>query len=212
MKLRPSRNVEKLSLAPKTDHRGRTHLALGNATRKAHCLLDQQWDRASLVSRDGYAQFLMSNGPFVSIEVALEAAGIYRLLPDWDQRCRRHALIEDLRLFGLNPVMMATPPIAGDHGTLLGWCYVLEGSRLGGRLITNIVRSAHDVRMDTATSFVSHGNGRDYWRSFKDALAQIDQDEAAITRACDSAISCFSHFLHSSSVRRRDQANYPTSA
>lgn len=159
-----------------------------------------------MASPDGYAQLLLANWPSVSIEVALDAAGIHHLLPDWDQRSRRNALIEDLRLLGISPAMTASPTIACDEGTLLGWSYVLEGSRLGGHLITNIVRSAGDVRLAAATSFVSHGVGRDYWRSFKVALAQIDRDEAATTRACDGAISCYSHFLHSSSVRRRDQA------
>jgi heme oxygenase len=175
---------------------GRAHLELREVGRSTHSLLDERWDRASLASRDGYTKFLQLNWPCVSIEIALEAAGIHRLLPDWDRRRRRNALIDDFKRLGMiQPETTELKIVRDDDGTLLGWCYVLEGSRLGGSLVKNLIKSTGNGTLDTATSFISHGIECDYWRSFKEALACIDNEEAAIIRACEGADACFKCFL-----------------
>jgi heme oxygenase len=73
----------------------------------------------------------MMNRPFASIEPALEAASIHRVLPDWDMRRRRFGLASDMDAMGIPTLENRALVISDDVGTLLGWSYVLEGSRLG---------------------------------------------------------------------------------
>jgi heme oxygenase len=84
--------------------------------------------------------------------------------------------------------------IDADTGAILGWAYVLEGSRLGANLILKTVEAAKDPEMLTATRFLRHGRGENFWASFKAALSQIDHDEDAIARACAGACAAFKCF------------------
>jgi hypothetical protein len=83
-----------------------------------------------------------------------------------------------------------------DYGTLLGWGYVLEGSRLGARFIRSMVEATGDPQLLNATRFLRHGENEDFWKTSTQALAQIDQDEAAIARAGIAAQIAFGCFLH----------------
>ena len=85
--------------------------------------------------------------------------------------------------------------IAPDIGTMLGWDYVLEGSRLGAALILRTVETSDDPRVRGATRFLSHGDGQSFWSSFKAMLARIDQDDDAIARACAAAVQAFERFI-----------------
>lgn len=150
------------------------------------------------MSRDDYVGHLRKNVPCLWIEPALVAAGIHRLLPDWDARQRGRALELDLTALGLHWRRGAVT-IAGDDGTLLGWAYVLEGSRFGARLILRVVEATPDAGVRGATRFLRHGEGADFWIGFRAALARIDHDSAAIANACNGARAAFGQFLDAAS-------------
>jgi len=101
---------------------GHAHAVLRKATRTLHASLD--------ASRSGYVRYLLMNCPCTWIEPALTDAGIHRLLPDWDQRQRQLALAADLEALEVTPDPPRARIIEADAGTILGWSYVLEGSRL----------------------------------------------------------------------------------
>ncbi|SFK66634.1 heme oxygenase [Methylocapsa palsarum] len=143
------------------------------------------------------------NWPCAAIESALETAGVQRLLPDWDQRRRRFALardMEDLDAFAGLSAPVAPYLAAGGQridagaGAILGWAYVLEGSRLGAGLILKTMESAKDPEVRIATRFLRHGRDENFWGSFKAALSQIDNDESAIADACAAACAAFRCF------------------
>ena len=73
---------------------------------------------------------------------ALTNAGIHHLLPDWSQRERRFALVSDLRDLDTQPKRHAPCSIDADAGTMLGWAYVLEGSRMGAPGILQAVEAS----------------------------------------------------------------------
>jgi heme oxygenase len=143
----------------------------------------------------GYIRYLLFNRVCGPIEQGLVQAGVHRILPDWDQRERASALAEDLAALGVWPAAVPACPIEADAGTVLGWSYVLEGSRLGAGVILRIIEASDDPRMRCATRFLRHGEGQGLWTSFKMALAGIDDDAGAIARAGVAAKAAFGCFL-----------------
>jgi len=145
-------------------------------------------------SATAYSAFLLANWPFASIEAALESAGIHHVLPDWDKRRRRQALADDLRQYGISPPSIGRLEIGFDHGTLLGWSYVLEGSRLGAAMILRAVDRPGE-QVARGTHFLRHGAGEHLWQSYKEALSKIDGDPPAISNACAGAALAFHCYL-----------------
>jgi heme oxygenase len=164
-------------------------------TQAAHAALDQRVALTHPVSREAYMAYLLGNTPCIAIEAALTEAGIDRLLPDWPLRRRRHSLLLDLAAFDLQPPEPPAIVIPPETGAILGWSYVLEGSRLGARLILQSVALSHDPTIRAATHFLRHGEGLDLWRSFLPALSQIDDNAAAIDQAVSAATKAFQYFL-----------------
>jgi heme oxygenase (biliverdin-IX-beta and delta-forming) len=182
------------SLSMKAPSRSLAHDRLRSSTSDLHSLVENGLDLTSISGTPGYLAFLLSNWPFASIEVALESAGIHHVLLDWDKRRRREALAMDLGQFGIPPPAIGPLEIGSDLGTLLGWSYVIEGSRLGaGMILRAITRNGEQVAHGTL--FLHRGADENLWSTFKVALSRIDEDSSAISNACAAAISAFDYFL-----------------
>jgi heme oxygenase len=179
----------------KVSTRSSAHDQLRSSTQHLHHLVDSRFDLTSLSSEGAYSAFLLANWPFASIEAALERAGIHAVLPDWDKRRRREALAVDLRLCSISPPRISRLEIASDLGTLLGWSYVLEGSRLGASVILRTISrpGGHSAR---ATNFLRDDDGKQLWQSYKAALSKIDGDTPAVSNACEGAKLAFHCFLN----------------
>jgi heme oxygenase (biliverdin-IX-beta and delta-forming) len=143
--------------------------SLRAATADAHARLDACARRVNLADRESYGRFLQAqSGPVMALEAALRDFGVARLLPDWPLRSRTAALHYDLEHLTLRPgscpaVRLAS--VAPAFGTL----YVLEGSRLGARvLLQQILAAAPDLR--PATRFLSHGSDQRLWTTFLQVL------------------------------------------
>jgi heme oxygenase (biliverdin-IX-beta and delta-forming) len=171
---------------------GRAHLSLRAKTRSLHESLDGCFNASTLGEQPEYARYLLMNWPIAWIEPALTNAGIQRLLPDWQQRRRQSALVADLEELGVRERPSGNCVIDADDGTLLGWAYVLEGSRLGARLIHKIVTA----------SGIRHGEDDNYWKTFAAVLSQIDRDDDAIASAGIAAQTAFVCFLNVARPRR----------
>jgi heme oxygenase len=172
---------------------GQAHLRLRESTAALHHALGAHAVPA-FFSRDDHVHYLLTNAPCLFIEPALVAAGIHRVLPDWDARQRGPVLERDLEALRVSWQPRALT-IAGDDGTLLGWSYVLEGSRFGARLILRAVEATSDIDVRAATHFLRHGEGVDFWTGFRTALARIDDDPVAVANACNGARTAFGCFL-----------------
>ena len=165
-------------------------------THAAHAALDQRIVPATLGTRSVYSKYLSGVAPCIPIELALVEAGVRRVVPDWEQRERREPLMQDLAAMNVRPRQQPSCVIASDIGSVLGWSYVLEGSRLGARIILRSVANSDDPVVRSATRFLRHGEGSLLWSSFQSALAQIDGDDVAIQRACLGANAAFTYFLN----------------
>ena len=165
---------------------------LRDATSAAHRELDAQLSSFDLTTFSGYRRFLQASaGALLPLEVALAEAGVAKLFPDWPERARGAAIAADLdRLDGEARAIVSVLPLTPSG--VLGTMYVLEGSRLGAKLLLKTVADAADPRVSVATAYLGHGAGKRLWQSFLARLASeqaCDEDEAIA--AARSAFAAF---------------------
>ena len=134
----------------------------------------------------GYRSFLLATAAAVfPLEQALLAAGVESLLPDWTRRTRAAALRADLTDLGITDVVLATAPPLAEAARMFGALYVLEGSRLGARLLVPDLLAGGSARIRVATRYLGHGEGHRLWQSF---LAHLESSRPV--RECpDEAIA-----------------------
>lgn len=137
---------------------------LRQATAPLHARIDEAYAGFAFDQHDGYRRFLRAHGRALgALEVALERAGVHTLLDDWSLRVRRHALRQDLADLGEPPPAELIAPALSDSGSCWGAAYVLEGSRLGARVLAQRLRQA-DPR--APTRYLEHGDVARLWPVF----------------------------------------------
>jgi heme oxygenase (biliverdin-IX-beta and delta-forming) len=118
---------------------------------------------------------------------------------DLDARLKAHLLEDDLRCLGVEPGQV---PACDDLPALpalpeaLGCLYVLEGSTLGGQVISRHLRETMGIVPGGGGSFFA-SKGRDVgalWRAFCRALEAGCPGEPEAVRAAESAARTFSSF------------------
>jgi heme oxygenase len=124
--------------------------------------------------------------------MALVNARVARIFPDWEERSRQVAILDDLAQTGgrMEPLPLPGPL---DFGGVLGTMYVLESSRLGARILLNRVKRSTDPAVLAATAYLRHGADRHFWQSF---LAVIESHSATLheSGAIDGAVKAFEMF------------------
>lgn len=167
------------------------------ATAHEHDALDAVVTVAHMETKAGYRAFLNASArALIPLELALERAGVSDWLPDWPDRARRHALKSDLSMLGSKPFAPATaaiPSPAFGAGVL----YVLEGSRLGGRLLSRQVRAA-DAGLPIA--YLTHGQEQNLWRTFLtwlEASPKVDCRTDIVEAGARYGFRCFSEAFES---------------
>lgn len=159
---------------------------LRTATADLHAKVDARFADAFAGNAADYSGFLLAMAAVLPpLERALERAGIDRTVPDWEERRRASLLLDDLQAFGAAPPREVEPPRVDGEARQLGVVYVLEGSRLGGKVLLRRALSHPDLRVRAATRYLSHGAGRDLWASF---LARLETS-SAVAHASDEAVA-----------------------
>ncbi len=174
---------------------------LREATAEAHARAEaMMWPPAATSDRLVYGRWLLRHlGLIASFEAALEAhaAALAALGADPRPRARRNLLMQDLALLGMAERSPPAPvPPIPDPAHALGMFYVLEGSRLGGRVLLRRVEAG--IRDDGgATAFLAGGDtGPEPWRAFRVALDGFGQQatpaaRTAVLRGADSTFRAF---------------------
>jgi heme oxygenase len=157
------------------------------ATFEDHARLDAQLGTLNWGSVQDYRYFLeASAGALLPIEVALIDANVMQIFPDWERRSRRSAILRDLDHIGGGVSRVAAQPRLSFDG-VLGTMYVLEGSRLGAKVLLARIAKAADPTILGATAYLNHGSGQKLWQTFIDRLeqhaAQIEKAAAAAAAA-----------------------------
>lgn len=158
------------------------------ATAPDHARVDRAFGLFDLADRDDYAAFLQGQAhAFLPIEAAIDDADPRDVLPDWPERRRASLLRADLAALGV------TQPGTGEIGLfrsredILGAIYVLEGSRLGGRML------ARSVPAGLPRSFIDTSDSI-RWRNLIEVLDKLlitDDQLRSATAAARRAFALF---------------------
>lgn len=160
-------------------------------TRAAHDRVDAAFSRFDLLDREGYGAFLLAHAKALpALETALDEAGAASIVADWPERRRTPALEADLKGLGLRRPERRPVPKLGGAAEALGALYVLEGSRLGARLLLGRVRASSDPDVRGAVAYLSHGEAHRFWPSFLLALERRPYEPAVV----DGALAAFALF------------------
>jgi heme oxygenase len=134
----------------------------------------------------GYLEFLLLSAAAVGpIEDALRDAHVERILPDWEDRSRVASLRADLAELGVVTPAIAQPPSLGGEAHQFGVVYVLEGSRLGARVLVRRLLAIPDLQTPRAMRYLRHCEGLPLWQSFVERL----ESSAAVRRSPEDSIA-----------------------
>jgi heme oxygenase len=165
---------------------------LRSATADTHARLDVALGTFDLQSLTGYRAFLEAiAAALLPLESALGAASVRRMFPDWEQRARCGAILADLTRVSGVARPLAAPRL--DFAGVLGTMYVLEGSRLGAKVLLKTARQSPDPAVSNATAYLRHGSGR-LWPSF---LGMLERHAAALpddSGVIEAALGAFDLF------------------
>ncbi|MGE0232239.1 MAG: biliverdin-producing heme oxygenase [Flavobacteriaceae bacterium] len=128
-------------------------------------------------------------------EDALENQSGFHELPNALARLRSGDLEHDLAALGLEPPPAEALSFVNDRAVVAGIAYVLEGSRLGARLLLkDVLKSDRELPV----SFLRHGAGTRFWGSFIEWLDGQTWSDADIERACGAAEAIFDAYISAS--------------
>ncbi len=176
---------------------------LKTATSSLHEQVDRAFGDFRLDTSAGYRDFLLAHArAVIPAEAALERAGILRLMPDWFERRRREALRRDLAQLG-----EAVPePLPVPQPVSAAWCwgfaYVLEGSRLGARVLSRIVESQE---AGLPLGYLGQGSDEPLWPRFLDRLETAAQD-LPFEEMVEGARAAFALFVEAARLQREATA------
>jgi heme oxygenase len=149
----------------------------------------------------GYARFLLRTAAaLLPLEEALERANVATLLPDWSLRSRTQSIRVDLaELMLCDPPLLPPPEIRGE-ASKFGMLYVLEGSRLGARVLLCEAQARLSPTVRAATRYLSHGQGQPLWPTFLQRLEASPHVRCDPEQAAQGARAAFLLFLNA--IRR----------
>lgn len=163
--------------------------ALRDATREAHDRLDRRFSALNLGAIEDYGDFLRAHAAaYLPVERALERSGAAALIDDWHDIKRGDSLQSDLDALGLASPLPESAPNFDERAELLGGLYVLEGSRLGGKILHKAAGNGFPTR------FLASRTPAGHWRSFVAMLEEMldsDHDRAAAGAAAVRTFECF---------------------
>ena len=174
-------------------------LRLRSETRASHEALEQNAFNQSLrdntLTVAATTQFLAKMYGFLQpYETALRAHAA-AFGPAWElpQRQRAHLILADLQRPATNPglpLCPAMPPLV-THAQLLGAMYVMEGSTLGGQVITRQLAKA-DIPLRRYFAGYGERTGP-MWKAFCQLLTEVAPAETTADEIVDSASRTFQH-------------------
>ncbi|WP_374948609.1 biliverdin-producing heme oxygenase [Mucilaginibacter sp.] len=158
-------------------------------------------------SKEEYADVLkLFYGYFGGLEMEINKVIDASLLPDNADRRKTQSLADDLQSLGAAVPVKASGddlPVLTSHLQAIGALYVIEGSTLGGKIISKMMQQQLALRDNELTFFTSYGNNTEQmWDAFKDALnyqATNPEQEAVVIAAANQTFLKFGEWFKSRS-------------
>lgn len=159
-----------------------------------------------------YAAILsMFYGYFQPMQQMATALITTDLLPDIQQRRHADLILDDLSALGVyeTPEICDNLPLIDQTESAFGALYVLEGSTLGGRMISKMLQKNQDINLDEQhlQFFRGYGEHTGYmWTTFKDSLNKFGYSEMMIEAANATFLHLkywIKHCLYATSDRKK---------
>ena len=142
-------------------------------------------------------------GYFGGLETLINKAIDTTQLPDSKERRKTQAIANDIEELGANTPKKAYGddlPRITNHLDALGALYVIEGSTLGGKIISKMMQQQLELGDKGLSFFLSYGDNTEaMWDSFKDALntqAKNPEQEAVIIAAANQTFLKFGEWFN----------------
>ena len=129
-----------------------------------------------------YARFLaLFYGYFGALELSINKCLNASIIPDYENRRKTEALKIDLKILNQEDLKLAASellPVIENHLQSLGALYVIEGSTLGGKIISKMIKQQLKTEVMAFTFFTGYGDqSANMWNSFKHILNSITQPD-----------------------------------
>jgi len=190
---------------------------LRHSTAASHQALEQNPCSVALMSHavtlDQYTVYLNRLLPFIKGFEEQVFPGLQPYIKDLDERRKLHLLRSDLRLSGATE--QVDPSFTGaffghhypDKVSRLGGMYVLEGSTLGGKMITKHLRQSLGEKVDGITTYLNpYGEqAGSKWKNFMQLLqnaADESNNETAIIKGALSTFAIFDSLLSNATLNK----------
>ena len=180
---------------------------LREETKQNHQLLEKKLVAfmRGIRSKEGYVQLLILFYSFFGgLELAIHAQLDHSQLPDYKLRRKTAALAEDLVQFGKKLPLLACGtelPGINNHLQALGALYVIEGSTLGGAIISKMIKQQLTIPDNKGLSFFNgYGEATEkMWRDFKLFLdgPLNPGGEAVVIQSANDTFNKFRHWFDS---------------
>lgn len=155
----------------------------------------------SAATRDAYAKILKTfYGFHYPVEQSVAAIMPSSVLPDMNLRLKSPALLQDLAAIGqdTDDIPLCTfLPKANTTGQALGILYVLEGSTLGGKSITQLLLRNGIHGLDGSLRFFNiygDNTGR-MWKTFLQAAEEHREDLDDMLHAANETFFLFQQWI-----------------
>ncbi|MEN0108429.1 MAG: biliverdin-producing heme oxygenase [Pseudomonas sp.] len=133
-----------------------------------HQQVDDAFSQLGVETAEGYRQFLQAHAAALfALENTLEKNSVATLLDDWPERRRSDALRADLLALDCPGSMALTLPETVSPAWCWGALYVLEGSRLGGKLLARRLQAAQP---GAPMHYLNHAADEGLWPRFLQRL------------------------------------------
>ncbi|HEY1987561.1 MAG TPA: biliverdin-producing heme oxygenase [Terracidiphilus sp.] len=161
---------------------------LREETAELHRTVEENVDLVSPgLTADRYVRILqVFQAVFTAWESQLDRDCPARFVELWSGRKRAYRLMDDLETLGSNPdeamFDASKPPCLEDDGVWLGALYVLEGSTLGGQVISRYLETHFGWRDGQGYSFFQGYGPRtgEMWRGLREAIETSSGKETQI--------------------------------
>lgn len=164
---------------------------LRDATADWHERVDALFSATNLADPHQYGGFLLAQAAaHLPVEEELERTDVAALVSDWPERRRGELIHLDLANLGEQVPRLEVSPALTGTAAMLGALYVLEGSRLGGKIL------ARSVGAGLPTAFLAAGRPL-AWRELTALIDWTLTKRADIDIAADAACAVFALFERS---------------
>ena len=156
----------------------------------------------SITTYDDYGRMLkMFYGFFHPLEKIIAQYISKEILYDIDDRRNSNSILTDLKVIGQSTeglLICSDLPNINSTAGALGAMYVLEGSTLGGRMISKMLMKNNFVRFDASNLHFFSGYGENTgikWTEFLSVLEQYENEANDMVRIANDTFNCLTKWM-----------------